>query len=351
MVILACSRKPVHSPLSLAILSNIVVSFTPQRKGRTEGVLSISSDSKTRPKREVHLSGEGVDCWDIRHCVPKSYEFGATLLVALLYWFGMVVVRWNRVARPTRRLLEAQIDSSLAELKALPKAQPNSPDPGVERIENLFVTAKNLIAQSSWRNGDFFFWSRGQEITGWGYVHEAEIQMARLLEEETVKARLETVQEELTATNTTNSLALANRIQQALTGTPAASPIRCQALLAEALNANYERTDTSFAELVSWQNKTAWLVAVGLMLIVALSAALGHAVLFLVGGTGGLLSRLSRSLERKDVPTDYGVFLDHTISQPGGGCLGRLDRHIAGYIGDQGWSAGKSLQRELGLSV
>jgi len=44
--------------------------------------------------------------------------------------------------------------------------------------------------------------------------------------------------------------------------------------------------------------------------------------LFLVGGTGGLLSRLSRSLDRKDVPTDYGASWTTLFLSPVVGALG-----------------------------
>jgi hypothetical protein len=59
--------------------------------------------------------------------------------------------------------------------------------------------------------------------------------------------------------------------------------------------------------VVSWQNKTVWLVGCSLLLIVALAATLQHGALFLVGATGGLMSRLMRSLSRAEVPTDYGA--------------------------------------------
>jgi hypothetical protein len=82
---------------------------------------------------------------------------------------------------------------------------------------------------------------------------------------------------------------------------------RMRALLSEALGILYDRTDTDFSTLASWHNKTTWLVGCGLLLIIALSVVLQHGVLFLVGATGGLLSRMSRSLKREDVPTDYGA--------------------------------------------
>jgi hypothetical protein len=100
---------------------------------------------------------------------------------------------------------------------------------------------------------------------------------------------------------------LVDSINEALAADPVVPLDRWRALLSEALGLLYDRTDTDFATLVSWHNKTVWLVGTGLLLIVSLAAALQHEVLFLVGATGGLLSRLSRSLQRADVPTDYGA--------------------------------------------
>jgi hypothetical protein len=100
---------------------------------------------------------------------------------------------------------------------------------------------------------------------------------------------------------------LVDSLNKALAADPVVPLDRWRALLSEALGLLYDRTDTDFATLVSWHNKTVWLVGTGLLLIVSLAAALQHEVLFLVGATGGLLSRLSRSLQRADVPTDYGA--------------------------------------------
>ena len=61
------------------------------------------------------------------------------------------------------------------------------------------------------------------------------------------------------------------------------------------------------ASSMSWQNKSVWRIGCGLIFIVVLSAAVGQGPLLLAGAVGGLLSRLSRSLQRADVPTDYGA--------------------------------------------
>ncbi len=98
--------------------------------------------------------------------------------------------------------------------------------------------------------------------------------------------------------------ALAESIRQAL----ATEPIgRWKALLYEALGFLYDRVDTKFSTLLSWHNKTIYLVGCGLLLIVSLGTLLEHGALFLLGATGGLLSRLTRTLFREDVPTDYGA--------------------------------------------
>jgi hypothetical protein len=82
---------------------------------------------------------------------------------------------------------------------------------------------------------------------------------------------------------------------------------RWKALLYEALGLIYDRKDTTFSALMSWSNKAMYLVCSGLLLIVSLGAVLGHGELFLLGATGGGLSRLTRTLFREDVPTDYGA--------------------------------------------
>lgn len=102
--------------------------------------------------------------------------------------------------------------------------------------------------------------------------------------------------------------ALADSIKHALAAEPVVLPIgRWKALLYEALGFLYDRADTNFSTMISWHNKTIFLVGCGLLLIVSLGAALQHEALFLLGATGGLLSRLTRTLFREDVPTDYGA--------------------------------------------
>ncbi|HET8922559.1 MAG TPA: choice-of-anchor D domain-containing protein [Candidatus Acidoferrum sp.] len=301
-----------------------LVSFAPKQEGDATGMLTIQSTSHGSPQ-EVYLHGSGLGIAGGLCSAGERGEIGLMVALCLAYWLAMVIVRWNRVARPTRELLKAQIKSLEVEFDTVVTTQQIT-GPGPASIRQLLVAATDLIGpEGKWNFGiaDFLFWSRGQEITGWGYVHETEIQMAQFLPEATVTARLEAVEQRLRVSNDNVSVALAGTIHQGLTTEPLALLDRRRALLAEALSAKYGREDNNYADLVSWQNKTSWLIGCGLFAAIALTVAVRHhSILFLVGGAGGLLSRMSRSLDRKDVPTDYGASWTTLFLSPVAGALG-----------------------------
>lgn len=277
---------------------------------------ATKTDTAKRSDGCFGLVGDDCKC---KLKVNARETFKLAIILSLLYWSSIVVVRWHRIAHPTRELLRAQITSLQRELDQLALQATLNP------VRALLEAAADLNDESKakfWsRVADVLFWSRGQELTGWGYVHEVERQLASFLPLETVQARLEAVERDLRASNDAGAIALANTIHNS---PPSSTPLpRLQALLADALETNYDREDTSFAALVSWQNKTSWLVIFGLLLItvlVGLDPARG--ILFLVGATGGLISRLSRSLDRKDVPTDYGASWATLFLSPVSGALG-----------------------------
>jgi hypothetical protein len=291
-----------------------LVTFKPVRTGSASGALTILSGA-SRP-RTVELSGRSAGCLGFSGTLCADLPLA--VILCLLYWLVMVVVRWHRVALPTRELLKAQISSLLAELDNLKDAP--------KKLQGLLNEAKKLIDETKRTPGqrlaDFLFWSRGQEMSGWGLVHEVEVQMALFLPPQRVRTWLESSEQRLRTINDTVSVTLANAIHQEL-ASPSADDDRRKALLAEALVAIYDSKDSSYASLVSWQNKTSWLVGSGLLLIVVLTGVFcGKGVLFLVGAAGGLLSRMSRSLDRKDVPTDYGASWTYLFLSPVAGALG-----------------------------
>jgi hypothetical protein len=253
--------------------------------------------------------------------LPLRETLGLAALLAVLYWLGSVTVRWNRIAKPTREQLRAQLASLDAKFDLLSDAAQKQP------LKELIQRARALIDPEGGAGlggfADVLFWSRGKELAGWGYVHEVEVQMAAMLPMETVDARMRTHQAKLKTTSDPVALALADALATALDPAKNLTLPQKQALLAEALELNYERADTSFAYLLSWQNKAAWLVALGLLLILVLAGIdPGHSVFLLIGAVGGLLSRLSRSLERAGVQTDYGASWATLFLSPVAGALG-----------------------------
>ena len=305
----------------------VVVAFAPKHEGHASGILSILTANGS--PLDVYLSGNTSESWAGLCFASPAEEIRVVTLLCVLYWLAMVIVRWHRVARPTRELLRAEVASLQTQIDLLPPPKPDDGgkgNDGPQHIKALLDKAiEFLVAEDKSRSdhiANFLFWSRGQEMTGWGYVHEAQVQMAALLAEETVRARLESAEQQLKGTTDAPCLALADSIHKALAVTPADIK-RQKALLAEALSSVYDRTDKGFADLVSWQNKTAWLVSCGLVLIIALTGAIHHhSILFLVGAAGGLISRLSRSLDRKEVPTDYGASWTTLFLSPVAGGLG-----------------------------
>jgi hypothetical protein len=269
----------------------------------------------------------GPDCC-LHPRVSRCRTLALAIVLCVAYWFATVVVRWNRIARPTRELLRAQIKSMRDELVPL-KIPANHITPLLDAASLLIKEDAGdppeaaPVPSARVKLANFLFWSRGQELTGWGYVHEAEMEIVSFLPEDTVSVRLESEEQALRLSDDAAALALANTIQRERAVTPPITSGRQRALLEQALEANRGREDNSYADLVSWQNKTSWLVALGLLLIAVLSGEdPDRGIFFLVGAVGGLLSRLGRSLDRKDLPTDYGASWTTLFLSPVAGALG-----------------------------
>jgi hypothetical protein len=82
---------------------------------------------------------------------------------------------------------------------------------------------------------------------------------------------------------------------------------RARALLAEALSVIYEQGDREFFNLATWHSKMMWLVGAALLFIFGLAVTLQNSILLLLGGVGGLLSRLGRTVSSAETGNDYGA--------------------------------------------
>jgi hypothetical protein len=281
------------------------VTFNPKSEGPIPGTLLVSDTAKHQIR--VSLLGQGIPCMDPSGCRLLK-RLWLIPVIAFAYLIGLVVVRWNMIALPTRRLLRAQIQSLRSQVATF-KLRSRDKDEELDLIDKMLTEADKHF-EASWINPmEFLFWSRGSEISGWGLAHESEAHLAVYLSPDEVRASLERLSSDLKQRPEMPAGSMVQRIQDGLANASGAttSAERWKALLFEARGMYYDYLDTDFATLVSWQNKTSWLVTLGLGLIIVLAVTLHHEALFLVGATGGLLSRLSRSLNRADVPTDYGA--------------------------------------------
>ncbi len=346
----------------------VPVRYAPKHEGKSSGILLVTTADGN--VRDIPLAGNTYDLLAGLCSFPPRQEFRFMLVVALTYWLAMIVVRWHRIAQPTRELLRAEIVTVRTELEMLPATLPipQVPQPG-QAPANPGQQQAAIVAQAqlpagnvaqppgsaarqrppNWRQqiasvldaaglevsptvahkgplyrlANFLFWSRGQEIASWGYVHDAQEKMAAHQPEATAVAKLEVAAQQLKIASDAPSQALAQTITTALNPTQATGPDRLRALLAEALTVLNDRDDTDFAKMAGWQNKASWLVGCGLFIMLVLTRAIPHhAILFVVGGAGGLISRMSRSLNRKDVPTDYGASWTTLFLSPVSGALG-----------------------------
>ena len=433
----------------------LLVTFAPKQGNDTTSALVVT-DTAGVTTVLTRLEGDGADLchWGTFGTCGSASKAKPVILLAALYLLALAVVRWNLVALPTRRLLLAEVEAVEIRVKVLEVEHPHRKANLAPMLALLDRTKKGLSIKF-WATGfDAWFWSRGEEISSWGKLHEVEEQLVDYYPTEVLRAQLERTESQLrenpspimqnlagridvalSKTVTVLSdvhksaleealafigavdarlradikaacdqatlspgqgLALAKRVQAtldpsakaltvallaatapanpthlpefadllahadaavlrryqtiaadlatAISATPAytddqwkpllsdqvnpfldemvnfgsrlraaleaasGAPVaRWRALLSEGLGVLYDRCDTDFASLVAWHNKTMWLTTSALVLIVALAMALGNGPLFLLGATGGLLSRLSRSLYRQDVQTDYGA--------------------------------------------
>jgi len=247
-------------------------------------------------------SGKGQAWWS---------KPGAALVVVILFLGTIWLVRWHNIARPNREMVKAELDKARARFENETGIDLGA-RPDLKNLKNLLDSADDALR---WKWGsldswcDFLFWTRGQEITGWARIHEFQrdtIKLFPLGSLDMVRVRLQTIELDLLDIDKTHAKTLAANIKDALAkDNPHEDSLR--ALLVEALTYLNDEDDNSFAQLLGWQPKAVWLAVVGCVLIVVLAFAIGNGVLFIAGATGGYLSRLSRSLKRADVPSDYGA--------------------------------------------
>jgi hypothetical protein len=240
------------------------------------------------------------------------------LFVALTYVSAIIIVRWNLIAVPLRQHLKVAIESVRARLHV--EGVEESPDSRTpyKEIEHLLDDAEKQLEKNIW---DMVFWSRGREMNGWRYVHEAGRLMAMLYHPQMVKVRLGGAVSELRQINSRESNDLADAIEKELVSDAEGDLKARRALLQGALALVYDNRDNRYAFLDTWDNEAMWMVTFGLLLMTVLGCTIGNVTLFLVGAVGGFLGRLTHLIKVRVGSTDYGLYWDPLFMSPVLGAL------------------------------
>jgi len=258
---------------------------------------------------------------------PRVLAAITYLLVALIYVSAIIVVRWNLIAVPLRQHLKVAIESVRSRLHV--EGLGKSPDgetaadttldtAAYKEVEHLLDEAEKQLDRNIW---DMIFWSRGREMNGWRYVHEAGRLMAVLYHREMVDVRLEGAVSELRQVKSLEAAELANAIEKELKPGTNADLKKRRALLQGALAQIYDNRDSKYAFLDTWDNEAMWMVTSGLLLITVLGCTVGNAGLFLVGAVGGFLARLTHLIKVRVGSSDYGLYWDPLFMSPVLGAL------------------------------
>jgi len=215
----------------------ITISFSPQVKRDVYGVVTVSygadestsstsagdnsknssagNAKKTSPDKSpgtliVSLQGRGTarPGWMGKLGKPQRAIWWS-FWIAFLYFLGIVITRWNMIAKPNRNLCWSQIKVVRSRLDEHPDLQAKKPN-----LATMLTEAEKSISKFSLL--DFLFWTRGQESAAWGQIHEVELQLINVTPLEETRASLEVAEQDLRHIGTPTASTLADRIHETL---------------------------------------------------------------------------------------------------------------------------------------
>ena len=166
-------------------------------------------------------------------------------------------------------------------------------------------------------------WNGSRDLVAWDLVHRVEAEAGGRLTGPALVARLMKAQSQLDDLPERKRVYWSLVLNDLLQGCPQGK-LRdeevAQAILHNLLTELYDARDTKFTNLATQQNKVTWMVFTGLAIMAALVSQ-GYEDLLMAGAVGGILSRLQRELERRDVPSDYGLSWSVLFLSPVSGAL------------------------------
>jgi hypothetical protein len=268
--------------------------------------------------------------------VTASQYIGIAIIAG--YWVVLITTRWMFIARPNRRFTLARIDDAQFFLE--PDGRPSLLDEA-----RAIATGAQLLQDPEWlqrRRGGLtvpaagaggfkqrlerlsapFIWNGSRDLVAWGLLHRVEADAAAGYTGPRLAAALLKAQSQLDELPERKRIYWSRVLHDLLEprGAPPRDEAAAQQILRSLLNELYNARDTKFTNLATQQNKVTWLVFVGLAIMAALVSQ-GYQDLLMAGAVGGILSRLQRELQRREVPSDYGLSWSVLFLSPVTGAL------------------------------
>lgn len=191
-----------------------------------------------------------------------------TATMLFLYLLSILLFRWHNIAVIDQKLLAAEVAATLVRLDVETAKDAQTKDKA-KALREMLTSAANVFDHFKLRN--WFFWTRGYEIPSWTLVREVQRQMVCLWPHDStqrLRARLETAQQDLLATQKAPALALAELIKETLLLKPPDEE-RWKQLLSEALGMIYGANEQDFFLPTIWQSKSTWLAVIACALVQA----------------------------------------------------------------------------------
>jgi hypothetical protein len=236
--------------------------------------------------------------------VSNLYVF----LACAAYGLAVVVLQKSRVIGPRDWLLqriwyiEEKIDTEQWQVGSRGQQELEQIRKWIDRPWPIVPSSR---VQASWRN-----------------VHGLEDDHLLELTGEVLDEQLHTARAALAAVPGKAAEELGKRIDDAKTATDA----KKAALLKEASVFRHNSSDGYYQDLGGLLGKAVWLTLLALAFVVGLAFLFDRETFFLLGAAGGLISRLSRVLERRPRASDYGAEWSTLVLSPAAGAL-------AGWVG------------------
>jgi hypothetical protein len=257
------------------------------------------------------------------------------------YWAVLIATRWMFIARPNRRFTLARVDDAQYFL------EPHDAPPSLLDEARAIATGDYMLGEPAWlrhrrgrENPDVpdavramrrfaervsapLIWNGSRDLVAWDLVHRVEAESGSRLTGPVLVARLMKAQSQLDDLPERKRIYWSRVLHDLLEGCPHGK-LRdeevAQAILHSLLTELYDARDTKFTNLATQQNKVTWLVFTGLAIMCALVSQ-GYQDILMAGAVGGILSRLQRELERREVPSDYGLSWSVLFLSPVSGAL------------------------------